>query len=50
VKITRAGFGRTGTASLKFALEQLGFNPCCRMTNVAARPRHTAFWHAALPA
>jgi|GEM_PF-4069458 len=28
LKIIGAGFGRTGTHSLKLALEQLGFAPC----------------------
>jgi hypothetical protein len=30
----RAGFGRTGTSSLKAALEQLGFDPCDHMGEV----------------
>ncbi|WP_189992044.1 sulfotransferase [Thalassobaculum fulvum] len=29
-----AGYGRTGTASLKLALEQLGFGPCHHMSEV----------------
>lgn len=45
-----AGFGRTGTLSLKLALEQLGFNPCYHMSEVAApRPGyndgHLNAWH-----
>lgn len=28
VKVIGAGFGRTGTMSLKVALEELGFDPC----------------------
>jgi hypothetical protein len=48
VKNIGAGFGRTGATRLKFALEQLGFNLCCHMIKVVARPRHTAFWQAAL--
>ena len=28
MKVIGAGFGRTGTLSLKLALEQLGFAPC----------------------
>ena len=29
-----AGFGRTGTLSLKLALEELGFGPCHHMKEV----------------
>ena len=42
-----AGFGRTGTASLKVALEELGFGPCYLMTEVFANPDHADFWRAA---
>ena len=28
LKVVGAGFGRTGTLSLKNALEKLGFGPC----------------------
>ena len=42
-----AGFGRTGTASLKVALEELGFGPCYHMTEVFANPDHADFWRAA---
>src|SRR5579862_5424597 len=31
LKIVGAGLGRTGTLSLKLALEQLGFGPCYHM-------------------
>jgi Sulfotransferase domain len=34
LKIIGAGFGRTGTMSLKVALEQLGFGPCYHMVEV----------------
>ena len=34
LKIIGAGFGRTGTKSLKLALEQLGFGPCHHMEEV----------------
>lgn len=34
LKIIGAGLGRTGTLSLKFALEHLGFGPCYHMTEV----------------
>lgn len=42
------GLGRTGTLSLKFALEHLGFGPCCHMTEVFADARHRIpLWLAA---
>ncbi len=34
LKVIGAGFGRTGTLSLKTALEMLGFGPCHHMTEV----------------
>ena len=42
-----AGFGRTGTMSLKLALEHLGFGPCYHMLEVLANPAHDPIWHAA---
>ena len=47
VKVIGAGFGRTGTASLKDALEELGFGPCYHMFEVFANPGHADFWEAA---
>lgn len=46
LKVIGAGFGRTGTMSLKYALEQLGFGPCYHMIEVVARPEHDAMWLA----
>jgi len=43
-----AGFGRTGTTSLKAALEELGFGPCYHMTEVFKHPEHAASWDAAM--
>ncbi len=40
-----AGFGRTGTLSLKHALEQLGFGPTYHMQEVVRRPSHIEAWH-----
>jgi hypothetical protein len=40
-----AGFGRTGTMSLKLALEQLGFGPCYHMTEIAKNPGHARLWN-----
>lgn len=45
LKVVGAGFGRTGTLSLKIALERLGFGPCYHMMEVFSRPDHAAMWH-----
>jgi hypothetical protein len=47
IKVIGAGFGRTGTLSLKAALETLGFGPCYHMSEVFAHPEHFALWTAA---
>lgn len=44
LRIIGAGFGRTGTASLKSALEALGFGPCYHMFEVIGRPERVAMW------
>lgn len=44
LKLIGAGFGRTGTMSLKIALEQLGFGKCYHMTEVIENPHHAGFW------
>ena len=41
-----SGFGRTGTASLKRALETLGFGPCHHMEEVLAHPEQVPYWQA----
>jgi hypothetical protein len=41
-----SGFGRTGTASLKRALEMLGFGPCHHMEEVLSHPEQVAHWQA----
>jgi hypothetical protein len=48
VKVIGAGFGRTGTASLQSALQDLGFGPCYHMMEVFEHPEHADFWEAAL--
>ncbi|MEU6130241.1 sulfotransferase family protein [Saccharopolyspora sp. NPDC047091] len=48
VKIIGAGFGRTGTASMKAALEHLGFGPCYHMFEVIAEPERMQDWVRAL--
>ena len=47
MKVIGAGFGRTGTWSLKVALEMLGFGPCYHMTEVFAHPGHADLWVSA---
>ena len=39
-----AGFGRTGTSSLRDALERLGFVPCDHMSRTATHPERAAHW------
>jgi hypothetical protein len=47
LEVIGAGFGRTGTMSLKVALETLDFGPCYHMTEVFAHPEHVEPWRAA---
>jgi hypothetical protein len=47
LKIVGAGFGRTGTKSLKFALDQLGFGPCHHMFELHEHPEQVPLWQAA---
>ncbi|HVA55713.1 MAG TPA: sulfotransferase [Gammaproteobacteria bacterium] len=44
LKIIGAGMGRTGTASLKVALETLGIGRCYHMTEVLKNPGYTKDW------
>jgi hypothetical protein len=44
MKVIGAGFGRTGTASLKAALELLGYDPCYHMSAVIAQPYRVRQW------
>jgi hypothetical protein len=46
LKVIGAGFGRTGTLSLKNALEELGFSPCYHMTELFSNPRANEQWEA----
>ncbi len=45
LEVIGAGFGRTGTLSLKAALEQLGFVKCHHMREVALHSAQQAYWH-----
>ena len=47
MKVIGAGFGRTGTLSLKVALEDLGFGPCYHMVELFDKPDHVEFWDEA---
>lgn len=46
MKVIGAGFGRTGTRTLKSALELLGFGPCYHMVEVFQHPEHVPVWAA----
>ncbi len=45
MRVIGSGFGRTGTLSLKLALEELGFGPCYHMEEVIRQPAHVDKWH-----
>ena len=47
LKIVGSGLGRTGSFSLKLALEQLGFGPCHHMVEVFSHPDTMPLWVAA---
>jgi hypothetical protein len=47
VEIIGAGFGRTGTMSLKVALEELGYGPSYHIVEVFENPAHIELWNAA---
>ncbi len=47
LSVIGAGFGRTGTLSLKGALEQLGFGPCHHMAEIFAHPEQLPLWQKA---
>jgi sulfotransferase family protein len=40
MQVIGAGFGRTGTMSLKTALEELGFDPCYHAVELFENTRH----------
>lgn len=48
MEVIGAGFGRTGTMSLKVALERLGFGPCYHMTELFKHSSHGKFWERAV--
>ena len=48
LEVMGVGFGRTGTMSLKMALEQLGYSPCYHMIELFEHPEHVERWEAAV--
>ena len=47
LRVVGAGLGRTGTHSLKIALERLLGAPCYHMVEAIAHPEHLPVWQAA---
>lgn len=47
IKVIGAGFGRTGTLSLKAALEEVGFGKCYHMVELLKNPSDVKFWEDA---
>jgi hypothetical protein len=48
LQVIGAGFGRTGTASMRDALERLGFGPCDHMRQNFEHPERFPLWEEAL--
>jgi hypothetical protein len=48
IHVIGAGFGRTGTASLRQALQRLGFDPCDHMHENFDRPERFPLWDEAV--
>jgi len=48
LQLVGAGLGRTGTNSLKLAIEQLTGEPCYHMSEVFGKPGHVDAWRAAI--
>ncbi len=44
LQVIGSGFGRTGTKSLKAALERLGFGPCHHMHEIVENPGQVVHW------
>ena len=47
LRVVGAGLGRTGTLSLKVALERLLGGACYHMAELFSHPEHVPLWHAA---
>ena len=50
LKVIGAGFRRTGTESMRTALDILGFGPCHHMFEVIDNPEQTRRWRALVAA
>ncbi len=48
LRVVGAGLGRTGTHSLKIALEQLLGGPCYHMVEVMGHPEYVRYWQDAI--
>lgn len=48
LEVIGIGFPRTGTMSLKHALERLSLGPCYHMIEVFRRPQDVPFWRSAM--
>ena len=46
LEVIGSGFGRTGTKSLKEAIEMTGFGPCHHMHEIFEHPEQVAYWQA----
>jgi hypothetical protein len=46
LQLIGAGLGRTGTLSLKAALERIGYGPCHHMIEVLIAPERARHWLA----
>lgn len=46
LQVIGPGFGRTGTNTLKYALEMLDLGPCHHMEEVFPNPQQLAYWQA----
>ena len=46
LSVIGAGFGRTGTESMKLALEALGLGPCHHMKEGLPNPEQISLWRA----
>ncbi len=44
LKVVNLSLGRTGTMSLKYALEELGFTKCYHFVELYDNPEHPAIW------
>lgn len=44
IKVIGLGMGRTGTSSLKLALEKLGYGPCYHMEDLINNPKKISYW------